>query len=131
MRPTLLMLLILSNLFIISKETVSCEGESIDQCTTCDSGEDSDSCAICEPGYFPFLGNYFCLACNDSSFGREGCIGNCDGTNFTSDKNVYCEDDACAEGYFHRNGACVKCTEYRISYWLFEMYSRSSRKPNL
>ena len=83
MRLTLLLLLLLMNLFFISNGAATCEGETIDQCTACDTGEDSDSCGLCEPGYFPFLGNYFCLACNDTQFGMIGCDGNCDGTNFT------------------------------------------------
>ena len=61
---------------------------------------------------FPFLGNYFCLACNDSTFGQKGCIGNCDGTNFTTNKYAYCEEDGCAEGYVNIDGTCVNCNVY-------------------
>ena len=110
MRFNLLLLLLLSNLFILSNETTTCEGETIDQCTACDTGEDSDSCSKCEPGYFPFLGNYFCIACNDSTFGQVGCIGNCDGTNFTTNKNVSCEKEGCVEGFANRDGICYNCT---------------------
>ena len=110
MRFALLLLLFLSNLFILSKEALTCEGETIDQCATCDTGEDSDSCSICEPGYFPFLGNYFCLACNDSIFGQVGCIGDCDGTNFTIDHQVYCKEE-CVEGFINIDGFCKNCSK--------------------
>ena len=111
MRRSILMLLLLSNLLFLSNEATTCEGETIDQCTACDTGEDSDSCSKCEPGYFPFLGNYFCLACNDSTFGQKGCIGNCDGTNFTTNKYAYCEEDGCAEGYAYHDGVCYNCAQ--------------------
>ena len=111
MKPSILMLLLLSNLLFLSNEATTCKGETIDQCITCDTGEDSDSCSKCEPGYFPFLGNYFCLACNDSTFGQKGCIGNCDGTNFTTNKYAYCEEDGCAEGYAYHDGVCYNCAQ--------------------
>jgi hypothetical protein len=101
------------NLFFISNGAATCEGETIDQCTACDTGEDSDSCGLCEPGYFPFLGNYFCLACNDTQFGMIGCDGNCDGTNFTRIKRVACEEGGCSEGFINMDGICQNCSEYR------------------
>ena len=112
MRFNLLLLLLLSKLLFVSTVAANCDGKTIDKCTKCDTGEDSDSCGLCEDKYFPFLGNYFCLPCNDSTYGQIGCQGSCNGTNFTTLRTVFCNKEGCADGYINDNGQCISCKEY-------------------
>lgn len=69
---TFYFLLIIFISLLSSNISLTCDGETIDHCSKCGEGEDSDTCEICEPNYFPFLGNHFCIPCNDSTYGQLG-----------------------------------------------------------
>jgi len=113
MKLNFLLLISLLLVNISFQNSVQCDGKTIDQCTKCDTGEKSDTCSVCEDGTFLFFHNLFCLPCNDSMYGQEGCGGNCDGTNFLIYRNVSCEKGGCDDGYYRTyEGKCVACGKY-------------------
>ena len=104
-------LLLLSNIILISKEDIQCDGEIIENCIQCNTGEDSDSCATCEKNHFSFFNNLLCLACNDSIYGQVECEGNCIFSNYDSLYGfVDCEKNGCKEGYYNYEGMCLTCS---------------------
>ena len=118
-------LLILFISLLSSNISLTCDGETIDHCSKCGEGEDSDTCEICEPNYFPFLGNHFCIPCNDSTYGQTGCQGSCDASNFTQAKNVICKNETCLDGYYYLDGVCIPCNG--CSKCIYEKISRKVR----
>ena len=113
MKLNFLLLISLLLVNISFQNSVQCDGKTIDQCTKCDTGEKSDTCSVCEDGTFLFFHNLFCLPCNDSMYGQEGCGGKCDGTNFLIHRNVSCEEGGCDDGYYRTyEGKCVACGKY-------------------
>ena len=107
----ILILVLLSSTFF-SDGPVTCDGDTIEFCTNCNSekeGKDPDSCASCENKHFPFFFDLICLACNDPNFGQIGCIGNCNGSNFLETRQITCEKDKCKEGYYYDDGQCIQC----------------------
>ena len=115
MRLILLLLLLLSNILFVSNESITCDNRTIDHCISCGTGDYSDTCSKCEPNYFPFMGYYFCLPCNDSTYGIIGCEGNCEPINITSSSHPYCEKEGCSEGFYYKDGVCKNCSEYYSS----------------
>ena len=109
MKVVLLFILFLSNIIIISNESLNCDGEIIDHCKKCNTGENSDSCAECEDKYFLFFNNLLCLPCNDLTYGQIGCDGNCDGSDYAQTRFAFCEIGKCKEGYSNYNGLCFEC----------------------
>ena len=105
---TLVLFILILNLKIIKADYLKCGEELIENCKECGKGNQSDTCATCEDNYFPLLNNLFCFSCNDPSYGQEGCKGQCtyklDWTNY-----LYTNCLDCKEGYYNKNGACLKC----------------------
>ena len=93
--------------FFIKKNSLQCGETLINNCKECGKGEEINSCRICESGYFPLLENLFCLPCDDSLYGQEGCKGECDSSNFSSSGFVTCQE--CKEGYYNLEGKCLRC----------------------
>ena len=110
-----ILILVLLSSTVFSDGPVTCDGDTIEFCTNCNSekeGKDPDSCASCENKHFPFFFDLICLACNDPNFGQIGCIGNCDGSNFLETRQITCEKDKCKEGYYYDDGQCIQCDQY-------------------
>ena len=110
MKAYLFILLLLSELIILSKESAKCGEEIIEHCSKCKTREDSESCAQCENNYFPFFHDLLCLPCNHSLYGQIGCKGNCNSNNYIDTRNVFCEKDGCSEGFYNLNGICTNCS---------------------
>ena len=47
-----------------------------------------------------FLFENKCYKCNDKEFGNIGCIGECDGTDYETKRNIICEENGCDDKYY-------------------------------
>ena len=110
MKAIILLVILLSNIILISNSEVECDGTKIEHCSKCNTGDVSDSCASCDDKHFLFFNDLLCIPCNDSTYGQIGCEGNCDGSDYVDTRFAFCEKGGCAEGYYNLNGICTNCS---------------------
>ena len=106
-KALLILLVLLSNSFLVEASTITCGNNQIENCKECGKDDKSNSCGTCEAGYFPLLNNLFCIECNDPVNGQIGCKGDCINNNSSSSVLALCQD--CEEGYYNIDGLCLKC----------------------
>ena len=104
----LILLLLISISFFAEDNSLVCGGRLIENCKECGKGSNNDTCAVCESNYFPLLHNLFCYACDDPFYGQEGCKGQC-AYKLDTINLFYNNCSDCKEGYYNKNGACIKC----------------------
>ena len=105
-------LLIIVSLFAsIKLEMLKCGEEEIENCEQCGEGENSGTCVKCKDKHFLFFHNLYCFPCDHIYYGQEGCGGNCNGTSFLENRQVYCNSYECKIGFYNENGICKNCTD--------------------
>ena len=97
-------------LIVNKSDFLKCGEENIENCIECGKGKESNTCAKCKDKYFPFFHNLYCVACDNSTYGQEGCGGNCDGSRFSTDRFAYCNKNDCKEGFYNLEGVCFRCS---------------------